>query len=71
MFLIPSQVLLRLIDDYLFITTSLTKAKNFLDMMKKGKYFVGFGLYFRRRLVRSSGIWVFHLAGQDIDKFRP
>ena len=38
MFLISSQVLLRLIDDYLFITTSLTSAKSFLDMMKKGTY---------------------------------
>jgi telomerase reverse transcriptase len=38
MFLISSQVLLRLIDDYLFITTSLTSAKRFLDMMKKGTY---------------------------------
>lgn len=37
-------VLLRLIDDYLFITTSLTRAKGFLDMMKKGKYFIGFDL---------------------------
>lgn len=30
------QELLRLIDDYLFITTSLSQAKHFLDVMKKG-----------------------------------
>ncbi|KAF8656263.1 hypothetical protein AX16_002699 [Volvariella volvacea WC 439] len=32
----PESVLLRLIDDYLFVTTSLSKAKQFLDMMSKG-----------------------------------
>ncbi|KAK2460975.1 hypothetical protein APHAL10511_007445 [Amanita phalloides] len=32
----PLSVLFRLIDDYLYITTSLPKAKSFLDMMKKG-----------------------------------
>lgn len=31
-------MLLRLIDDYLYITTSLPNAKGFLDVMKKGKY---------------------------------
>ena len=29
-------MLLRLIDDYLFVTTSLSKAREFLDVMKKG-----------------------------------
>jgi hypothetical protein len=31
-----NQALFRLIDDYLFITTSLPKAKSFLEMMNKG-----------------------------------
>ncbi|KAF8690235.1 hypothetical protein AX14_003047 [Amanita brunnescens Koide BX004] len=32
----PMSALFRLIDDYLYITTSSVKAKSFLDMMKKG-----------------------------------
>jgi hypothetical protein len=32
-----AQALFRLIDDYLFITTSLPKARDFLDMMNRGK----------------------------------
>ena len=31
-----TQALFRLVDDYLFVTTSLPKAKDFLDMMKRG-----------------------------------
>ena len=30
------QVLLRLIDDYLFVTTDITKARHFLNVMNKG-----------------------------------
>lgn len=32
----PESVLLRLIDDYFFVTTTLQKAKSFLDVMTKG-----------------------------------
>jgi telomerase reverse transcriptase len=34
--LIILQVVLRLIDDYLYITSSLTKARSFLEMMIRG-----------------------------------
>ena len=38
-FKVISQAMFRLIDDYMFITTSLPKAREFLDMMVKGLAF--------------------------------
>ncbi|KAJ3515494.1 hypothetical protein NLJ89_g1720 [Agrocybe chaxingu] len=35
-FMDPHSILLRLIDDYLYVTTSLEKARGFLDVMNKG-----------------------------------
>lgn len=64
-----SKILLRLIDDYLFITTSLSRAKRFLNMMNQGvlsKTYTRFPNSDLRH--RASWIWVFHIPGEDSDK---
>jgi len=63
-------VLLRLVDDYLLITTNYLKARDFLEMMIRGGSFPGV-IYWRQNLYASSyrkpRIWVFYLAREDKD----
>ena len=58
---------MRLIDDWLLVTTDLAKASRFYDMMSEGTLIqsVSIGICYSYALARSSGIWVFHIKGQD------
>lgn len=40
--------LLRLIDDYMFITTDLEDARRFLEVMNQGAFDVGLGLKLKK-----------------------
>ena len=62
-------MLLRLIDDYLFITTDHAKAKKFLDVMVEGQE-SGICIYCIWRCPRTSRIWLLHLPGEIHDKFQ-
>lgn len=62
------QVLLRLIDDYLFITTDITKARHFLNVMNKGTWIGSYYFSCLINVCRPLGIWVFHLEGEDFDQ---
>jgi hypothetical protein len=54
-------VLLRFVDDYLFITTDVTAARKFLSIMHQGTRSaftpVRWSLY---AVIRASGVWVHH-----------
>lgn len=63
------KVLLRLIDDYLYITTSYDDAKRFLKVMKKGTQKPGVcERTGELKEHRASGIWLLHLEGEDADE---
>jgi hypothetical protein len=64
------QLLLRLIDDYLFITTDQAKARKFLDIMIKGLE-TPFLSYILLHLTvrRTPRIWLFHLPRKNLDEF--
>lgn len=60
------QELFRIIDDYLFITTSLSRARKFLDMMNRGMSilllpFIRKALLKFRANRRASGLRMFYL----------
>lgn len=57
-----SQLLLRYIDDYLFVTCDLARAKEFLAVMKKGESIESSGRFMLPMPShRSSRIWVLHI----------
>ena len=60
-------MLLRMIDDYLYITTNLANAKEFLELMKKGtldQCFISTSVS-DFLSVRSPGIWMLHFPRED------
>ena len=66
-------MLLRMIDDYLYITTNLANAKEFLELMKKGTvgqcFMSTYGLWFLS--VRPPGIWMLHFPREDSHELWP
>ena len=61
--LISGQCLMRLIDDWLLVTTDLAKASSFYDMMSEGTPVqpASIRICCSYALARSSRIWVFHI----------
>ena len=62
-------MLLRLIDDYLFITTDHAKARRFLDVMVEGQEPYAF-CSLCLIIPRTPWIWLSHLSREISDKFR-
>ncbi|TFK45865.1 hypothetical protein OE88DRAFT_1668735 [Heliocybe sulcata] len=61
---------MRLIDDYLFITTDLLKAKHFVQMMSEGEFMHPSQSGADSRSHRPSGLWMLHSSREIVDELR-